>query len=43
MDVLLEPDDQGPVLLHLTYWLLRDVCCADKGSLTQCQAVVGVT
>ena len=32
MDVLVE---QVMPSLHLTLWLLRGVCCADKGSLPQ--------
>ena len=26
---------KGLPFLHLTFWLLRDVCCADSGSLPQ--------
>ena len=29
--------------LHLTLWLLRYVCCADKISLSQSKAVAGLT
>ena len=44
MDVSIDWVLKGLQSLHLTLWLLRDVCCADKGfSPSVCQALVGVT
>ena len=34
-NVLVEQMLKGQLLLHLTLWLLKDVCCANKGSLPQ--------
>ena len=36
MDVLVGWVLKGVQSLHLTLWLLRDVCCTDKGFLHQC-------
>ena len=33
MDVLIDQMLKGLPFLHLTLWLLRDMCCPDKGSL----------
>ena len=33
MDVLVDLVLKGLPLLHVTLWLLREVCCTDKGSL----------
>ena len=35
MDVLVYQVLEGLLYLHLTLWLLRDVCCADRDSLSQ--------
>ena len=35
MDVLVVPVFEGLQSLHITLWLLRDVCYADKGTLPQ--------
>ena len=44
MDVLLGQVLKGLPYLHLTLWLLRDVCYIDRGSLPPgCQAVVAAT
>ena len=34
---------KGLLYLHLTLWLLNNVCYTDKGSLPVCQAVAGTT
>ena len=34
-DVTVDLVMNGLPSLHLTHWLLRDVCCIDKGSLPQ--------
>ena len=36
MDVSVGQALNGLPYLHLTLWLLSDVCCADRGSLSQC-------
>ena len=35
MDVFVGQVLKGLPYLHLTLWLLRDMCCADRGSLSQ--------
>ena len=35
MDVSVSQVLRGMQLLHLTLWLIREVCCSDKGSLPQ--------
>ena len=35
MDVSVDQALKVLPLLHLTFWLVRDVCCTDKGSLPQ--------